>query len=153
MKKEHYIYLIFWGPLLFLSLILIFSISTYKKSLKPLPEIGFSSNYMEMLNQLNSLKFLKPINFVASYNLIKDPFHLPMKKSLTLSPVFPTKIIRLNMIYIENNKKICIINNKRFKEGDYIEKGIKLLKIGDYYADLQIKNQVKRLFIGQSFSL
>lgn len=157
MKETYKIYLIFWAPVVILVLFTIFAGFKYKNTLTPLSEVGLPSGYIEVIKELNSLNSLKPFKLVENYNIVVDPFSIGFREGFTKERVFPTeikpeKILHLSMIYIEGTKKICIINNNKFVEGSKIERDIKIIRIGDYYVDLQIKNKGKRLLLGQTLS-
>jgi len=157
MKEIYKIYLIFWGPILVLAIFSILFLFKYKNTLTPFSEIKLSSSYIEVANELNKLSSLKPFRPVENYNIIVDPFltgfkeKVPKEKTIA-SELRPIKTLHLSMIYIEGTKKICIINNNKFAEGSKIEKDIKIVRIGDYYVDLQIKDKTKRFLLGQAIS-
>lgn len=157
MKDIHKIYLIFWSPIIILVIFSSLILYQYKKSLTPLSEIRLSSNYIEIINKLNTLNSLESFKFLEEYTVIVDPFSVGFKEASPKLNSIPTqfkssKTFHLSMIYIEGTKKICIINDNKFIEGSKLEKDIKILRIGDYYVDLQIRNNVKRLLLGQTFS-
>ena len=157
MKEIYKIYLIFWGPISVLAIFSILFLFKYKNTLTPFSEIKLSSSYIEVANELNKLSSLKPFRLVENYNIIVDPFltgfkeKVPKEKTI-VSELRPIKTLHLSMIYIEGTKKICIINNSKFTEGSKLEKGIKIVRIGDYYVDLQIKDKTKKLLLGQALS-
>lgn len=158
MKETYKIYLIFWGPIIILAFFNFLVFLKYKTTLTPLPEVGLSSNYIEIVRELNSLNSLKPFRLLENYNIVIDPFSTGFKEKSLKEKAFITepklsKILHLSMIYVEGTKRICIINNNRFVEGSKLERDIKIIRIGDYYVDLQIKNKNKRLYLGQTFSL
>jgi len=157
MKEIYKIYLIFWGPISVLAIFSILFLFKYKNTLTPFSEIKLSSSYIEVANELNKLSSLKPFRLVENYNIIVDPFltgfkeKVPKEKTI-VSELRPIKTLHLSMIYIEGTKKICIINNSKFTEGSKLEKDIKIVRIGDYYVDLQIKDKTKKLLLGQALS-
>lgn len=156
MKEEYKIYLLFWGPILIFAIFSFLFLLNYQRSLTPISQIKLSENYIEVVNQLNSLNYLKPFKLLEKEDIVIDPFSTGFKETLLKPGISikekPSKIFHLSIIYIEGTKKICIINNNRFKEGDILEKDIKIKKVGDYYVDLQIKGKTKRLLLGQTLS-
>lgn len=153
MKEEHKIYFILWGvPILILIVSLFILLIWYKKFIKPLPEIVISSNYLQLINELRNLNISRKLNLPSQFEIGIDPFISLSKtsKSNISSKIFQP--IHLSMIYIEEGKKVCIINNKVLKENDYVGKNIKIVKIEDYYVDLQIGKKTKRIFPGQTFT-
>ena len=153
MKEEHKIYFILWGvPILILIVSLFILLIWYKKFIKPLPEIVISSNYLQLINELRNLNISRKLNLPSQFEIGIDPFISLSKtsKSNISSKIFQP--IHLSMIYIEEGKKVCIINNISLKENDYVGKNIKIVKIGDYYVDLQIGKKTKRIFPGQTFT-
>jgi len=153
MKKEHKIYFILWGvPLLILIVSLFILLIWYKKSIKPLPEIMISSNYLQLINELNNLNISRKLKLISQSEIAIDPFISISKtsKSNISSKIFQP--IHLSMIYIEGGKKVCIINNISLKENDYVGGNIKIVKIGDYYVDLQMGKKTKRIFLGQTLT-
>jgi len=153
MKEEHKIYFILWGvPILILIVSLFILLIWYKKFIKPLPEIVISSNYLQLINELRNLNISRKLNLPSQFEIGIDPFISLSKtsKSNISSKIFQP--IHLSMIYIEEGKKVCIINNKVLKENDYVGKNIKIVKIEDYYVDLQIGKKTKRIFPGQTIT-
>uniref|UniRef100_A0A7V6CDE3 Uncharacterized protein n=1 Tax=Thermodesulfobacterium geofontis TaxID=1295609 RepID=A0A7V6CDE3_9BACT len=159
MGETYKIYLVFWGPIIILAILAILLLFLFKpkNTLVPSSEITLPSSYIEVLNELNSLNYLKPFRLVENYSIIVDPFSAAFKGEALQEKTFaselkPIKTFHLSMIYIEGAKKVCIINNIRFVEKSKLDKDIKIIKIGDYYVDLQIKNKIERLFLGQTLS-
>jgi len=49
------------------------------------------------------------------------------------------------------HQKVCVINGKFYQEGSVVKKGIKILKIGDYYVEVRIGKKVVRIKVGDSY--
>lgn len=152
MKEEYKVYLVFWSPLTFLVLacILLF-LSYYKKTAFPFSSTKLPQEHLQIINELNSLYSLDTTQLQER---VGEDFFVLSAKHFT-KPVLssPSEVFHLKMIYIEGNQKACIINDKRFKEGDWLKKDIKVFKIGDYYVELQIKKQIKKLFLGEVITI
>ncbi|WP_028841170.1 hypothetical protein [Thermodesulfobacterium hveragerdense] len=161
MKEKYKIYLIFWGPcvVLFLSF-LIYLLFTKKQLESDLYRaITLSSTYIEIIHEFNNLRYLTPLKLTERYTINKDPFLLPFQDFPKSSSLYTSSYtfvekpkMTLNMIYIEGKNKKCVINGGVFAEKSKINKDIKVLKIGDYYVDLQVKGQTKRVFLGATVS-
>ncbi|QER42617.1 hypothetical protein F1847_07640 [Thermodesulfobacterium sp. TA1] len=158
MKENYKIYLIFWGPCFLLIVLTCFSFFLIKQKVfsTPFYVINLSSSYIEIINEINALNYLKPFQLIEKTAVNKDLFVNAKKtepsKEKTLLTTIKPYMLNLSMIYIEGNKKKCIINDKYFTEGSNLTQDIKIVKIGDYYVDLQIKGEIKRLFLGQTIS-
>ncbi|MCS7279189.1 MAG: hypothetical protein NZ530_03900 [Thermodesulfobacteriaceae bacterium] len=154
MKEIYKIYLVFWSPLILLGIgFFLILLNYYQRPFISYPTIKLPQDYLQIASEL---KTLYPLNntFLKQENIGIDFIGLSGKhfiKPVTLST--PSETLHLKMIYIEDKRKVCIINNIRVKEGERLKKNIKILRIGDYYVELQINNQIKKLFLGEIITI
>ncbi len=107
---------------------------------------------MELMQRVDKISHHKN---EIELNIKGNPFVEPLPKTQNLSKDKLHRkevVIKLSTI-ISHDQKICIINQKRYKEGDKIGQ-IKIEKIGDYYVDLRLPNKKKvRLEVGSTYIL
>ncbi|MDW8095050.1 MAG: hypothetical protein RMI63_08550 [Caldimicrobium sp.] len=149
-------FLIFWAPAVVFCLGLNY---LFLKQFKPVTkgEIKIPEEHRQFINTLRKLERpkeipLQALDLPASYS---NPFYIqpptPPDKGGNLSEAKVKEPLKLTMI-MQIDQRVCIINNKPYKEGDSIGK-IKIKKIGDYYVDLETsKRKIVRLEIGATYT-
>lgn len=154
MGKEKYkllliqYYLIFWIPFILLLSLLIYYLLTFIR-FPTKTEIRLPEEYklfLELIQRADrGVLHQKKIETVFTENIFREnPFieSIPKnEKPLVRIETRRVQVLKLTSI-ISHERKICIINQKLYQEGDKIG-NIKIEKIGDYYVELLLPSKRK----------
>ncbi len=154
MKKNLFLqfFLILWVPVLIWSGFCFYY--PWKKINYPMEsEPSIPEEYKQILSTLNTYEKLKRLPEIGRVELRTNPFFSPPLLGQGNGTFSGASSFSLTLTSILNlDKRVCLINNKLYREGDRLENNIKILKIGEYYVDLLLpKGKRVRLELGATF--
>lgn len=146
---------VYLGLFLFIFLAFFVSINLYfHKKLSETPSEGKKELPAKVREFNHVVELLRRIrSFTKNQEVVVGKLKNPFYEERSIAGGFGSKVVlKVNSILL-GDRKVCLVNDRFYKEGDRISPDIKVLSIGDYYVDFKIsKKGVIRVEVGSTYS-